>query len=571
MFVRKKLNTQPFLNQSFLPCSFFGGVRNFHTPLELEAAISAVLQRKAAPKTNNGADDAVAQARAHRRAGRGDKAESLLRRNLRADPAHAASLHELGLIAREKGRLDRAIQLFTKAVDAVPDAPNILCDLGLALKESGRYDEAIASQRRVTELLPHSALAWSNLGTALSAAGRFDDAIDAFAKALSIDPDTADFHYNLANARLALGDPTEAEDGFVRALDLSPGHAGALENLACALKAQGRLTESMDLLHGARALYPDNQDLRWNHALALLMAGEYRDGWAAYEARRAIPGFAIKPQRRPAWDGAALSGRRLLIHAEQGLGDTIQFCRYLHGFKGADGNIVCQVPSRLLPLMQSTAMAVEFTDADRAGAACDVQTPLLSLPHLLGPTEPFWPDTGAYLSPEPHRTAHWKDRLAGHHGPSVAVAWQGDPGYQADRTRSIPLAAFAPLADIPDLRLISLQQGPGRTQIAAQTWQSRLLDLGPEIDQDGAFLDSAAILATVGFLITSDTALAHLAGALGVPAWLALAHVPDWRWGLSGDRCGWYPSLRLFRQKSPGDWGPVFDQIAISINEEKPA
>ena len=510
----------------------------------------------------------VAVAEAHRAAGRLDKAETSLRKNLRTHPKDAKSLHVLGLVARDRGRHDRAIQLLDKAVALAPMAPDIRCDLGLALKAAGRHEEAIAAQARVTELLPNSALAWSNHGTALTAAKRFDDAIASFTKALSLEPNTAALHYNLGNARLALGDPEEAEAAFVRTLELSPDHAGALENLSCALKEQGRLAEAEDLLRGACALYPDNSDLRWNHALALLMSENYREGWAAYEARRAIPGFAINPQTLPPWDGSRLAGRRLLVHAEQGLGDTIQFCRYLDRLSNQQGDIVFQVPPRLLPLMRSLTTKAEITDNARAGARCDMEVPLMSLPHLLGPGEPFRPEGGAYLTPDSSRVGYWKDRLAGHDGLSIAIAWQGDPGYRADKTRSIPLAAFAPLAEIPGIRLISLQQGPGKSQIETIDGRGTILDLGDDIDQDGAFLDSAAILHNVDLMISSDTALAHLAGAVGAPVWVALSLIPDWRWGIDGEVCGWYPNLRLFRQKTAGDWDSVFDNIANALKEK---
>jgi tetratricopeptide (TPR) repeat protein len=538
-------------------------------PAILEIVISAVLQQRTGPNSDsNAAGDRVLAAEAHRAAGRLDKAETSLRKNLRAYPNHARTLHGLGLIARDKGRLDRAIQLLEKAVAAAPLAADIGCDLGLALKAAGRHDEAIAAQARVTDLLPNSAPAWSNHGTALSAAKRYDDAIASFTKALSLAPNTAELHYNLANAQLALGDLQGAEAAFVRTLELSPGHAGALENLGCALKEQGRLAEAEDLLRSACALYPADSDLRWNHALALLMSGKYPEGWMAYEARRAIPGFTIKPQPLPPWDGGDLAGRRLLVHAEQGFGDTIQFCRYLDRLSSLQGDIVVQVPPRLLPLMRSLKIKAEITDNTKAAARCDVEAPMMSLPHLLGPAQPFWPDDGAYLTADADRIAFWKDRLAGHDGLTIAIAWQGDPGYRADRTRSLPLAAFAPLADLPGIRLISLQQGPGRSQIAAVPWRDTILDLGEDIDQDGAFLDSAAILATADLMITSDTALAHLAGAVGAPVGVALSRIPDWRWGAQGDSCGWYSTMHLFRQETPGDWDSVFNTIATALKEK---
>jgi hypothetical protein len=218
--------------------------------------------------------------------------------------------------------------------------------------------------------------------------------------------------------------------------------------------------------------------------------------------------------------------------------------------------------------MRSLTTKAEITGNAKSAARCDVEAPLMSLPHLLGPVEPFWPEGGAYLAPEDDRMAYWKDRLAGHDGLSIAIAWQGDPGYRADRTRSIPLTAFAPLADLPGIRLVSLQQGPGCTQMEDIHWRDKILALGDDIDRDGAFLDSAAILANVDLMISSDTSLAHLAGAIGVPVWVALSRVPDWRWGTQGDTNNWYPGLRLFRQENPGDWNAVFKNIAHSIKEK---
>ena len=190
----------------------------------------------------------------------------------------------------------------------------------------------------------------------------------------------------------------------------------------------------------------------------------------------------------------------------------------------------------------------------------------MSLPHLVGPAEPFWPDAGPYLAPEPARLARWREELGGD-GLTIAIAWQGNRDYRGDRRRSIPLAAFEPLARLPDVRLLSLQQGDGREQLAAVPWRDRVRDLGPEIDRDGAFLDCAAIALAADVVVTSDSSIAHVAGAVGAKVMLALCHVPDWRWGMTGDTTPWYPTLRLFRQAAPGDWNDVFARIAAALAE----
>lgn len=503
-----------------------------------------------------------------RESGRLNKAETLIKQTLRATPNDATALHQSGLIAQDRGKSSRAVQLLQRAANARPDAPDIMCDLGLALKSVGRFDEAIQAQKGVTDLLPISARAWSNYGTALLAAKHYEESIAAFIQAVALDSQDSELHYNLGNALLADGDPVTAEGAFLRALKIKPNHIGALTNLGSALKDQGQLEEAEAMLRGVAVLDPDNVDLKWNLAIVLLTAGKFEEGWAAYEARRSLPGFAVKTQNMPPWTGTPLHDKRLLVHAEQGFGDTIQFCRYLQFLSGDANQIVFQVPDRLLPLMRSLSENITLTGTKGAGRRCDVEAPLLSLPHLIGPAAPTAPEASSYLSADPDRLAHWNDRLSGHAGVSVAISWQGNPDYRYDKARSVPLDSFEPLLDLPDTRLISVQQGPGCSQLGAVPWRDRILHLGDDIDQESAFSDTAAILATVDLVITSDTVIAHLAGALGVPVWVALAHVPDWRWGLNGTTTPWYPTMRLFRQREPGDWASVFNDLASALKDQ---
>ncbi|MBT5048724.1 MAG: glycosyltransferase family protein [Rhodospirillaceae bacterium] len=460
--------------------------------------------------------------------------------------------------------------MLQRAAAAQPDAADICCDLGLALKALGRFDEAVEAQKNVTDLLPTSARAWSNYGTALISAKRTEDAIAAFIQAVALDSHDPELHYNLGNALLASDDPVTAEGAFLRALKIQPNHIGALTNLGSALKDQGRMDEAEAILRGTAILDPDNADLKWNLAIVLLTAGRFREGWAAYEARRSVPGFAVKPQKMPPWPGTPLGGKRLLVHAEQGFGDTIQFCRYLSFLPDDAAEIVFQVPERLLPLMGSLRADVTLVGTEDTGERCDLEAPLLSLPHLIGPADPVAPETDRYLAPDPDHLARWADRLSGHDGASIAICWQGNPDYRYDNSRSVPLQAFTPLSELSGIRLISLQQSPGCSQMDDVPWGNRITNLGDDIDQESAFIDSAAILATVDLVVTSDTAIAHLAGALGVPVWMALAHVPDWRWGLTGTTTPWYPTMRLFRQETRGDWDSVFNNIAAAIKEQFP-
>ena len=377
-----------------------------------------------------------------------------------------------------------------------------------------------------------------------------------------------EFHFNQANAHLAQGELNTAITSYEHTIELSPNHLKAQINLASAQKEIGRLSDAGKTLAAAAMLAPANPEILWNEALLLLSLGDYQSGWAAYEARRSLPGFAIRHQDKPSWNGTSREGGKLLIHAEQGLGDTIQFCRYLSQFVESDIDYVIEVPEKLLPLLSSLPTSENHV-AVAEKPRCDFQAPLLSLPDLIGPAEPFFPSTGAYLSAEEYSVIEWQERLPSDGKQRVAICWQGNPDYRADTSRSVPLEAFAPIAELPYVRLISLQQGDATKGLGNQPWGFDVVSLGNDIDLEGAFLDSAAILKSVDLLITSDTAMAHLGGALGVETWLALAFVPDWRWGLSGTETPWYPSMTLYRQPQHGDWASVFNKMAYDLKERR--
>jgi Flp pilus assembly protein TadD len=510
---------------------------------------------------SDAAADRLAEARAHLAAGRLDRAEAAAQKALRRAP-EAEALHLLGLIARDRGRLPRAVQLLEKAARAAPDSAAVLCDLGLAYKAAGRIDEAIGCQRRVAERLPDSPMALANLGSALVAAGRAAEAVQSLKRAAALAPAQPEIAYNLGNALAAAGEAQEAAVAFRRVLELDPAHVRARMNLGIVLRELGRVVEATGLLRAAHAVMPNNAEAEWNLALALLMSGAWTEGWHAYEARRRMAGFAIRRVAAAPWDGTALDGRTLLVHAEQGLGDTIQSIRWLSRLAGLNGTVLFQAPQSLRRLLAGLDAPVQLVGDD--APAADLEVPLMSLPHLVGPAEPFWPGR-PYLTPDPERVARWRHELGGRGGLTVAIAWQGNPNFRGDRTRSVPLAAMAPLAAVPGVRLVSLQRLVGQEQIATVPWGGRITDLGPAIDVDGAFADTAAITTLVDVLVTSDTGTAHVAGAVGARVWVALRDVPDWRWGAAGGTTPWYPSMRLFRQLSPGDWASVFDRIAEKL------
>jgi hypothetical protein len=468
-----------------------------------------------------------------------------------------------------------------RAIEAGPQNWVAHTCLGGTLKALGRLDEAIAIHCRAVELGgDHRAM--SNLALAYREAGRLDEAIAALRAAVALAPDEAELHGNLSGLLLAADRPAEAETEARRALALAPG-ARFESNLGYARKEQGDFTGAAVHLRRAIARDPHDADAHWNLGLTLLAApsspADEAEGWRELEWRQRIRGLGIpsggETSATPCWAGEPLAGRTLLLQAEQGLGDTLQLARYARLAKtlaGAGRTILeCQPP--LERLLRGCAGVDAVVARGAALPPADLRVGLFSLPGLLGGRAPGGVPPAAYLSAEPERVAHWRATLAARTAGArfrVGVAWQGNRRYRADGRRSVPLAHFVPLfraVGAAGGAIVSLQKGEGRGAIAGLPARIVVEDLGPELDADGAFVDSAAVMATLDLVITSDTAIPHLAGALGVPVWMALARLPDWRWGLEGESCLWYPTMRLFRQSQPADWAGVFARIARALDE----
>ena len=554
--------------------------------------------------------DFVEAGLAHHRAGRGDKAEAAYKRALAKDGKDAAALHLLGLIAADKGRHGRALQLIDKALalapdnadflhsaghvlglagrtgDAVarylaalaeaPDRPLTLSNLGNALKRLGRANDAARHLARAVAIDPGFAEGWSNLGLVHKQLGAFGEAQDAFAHAIALRPDDPDFRYNLANAALDLGEIKAAIAGFRKTLALNPAHGGARMNLATALKLGGDVAAATAEIETALAAlpdsHPDRAELHWNLGLNLLLAGDWARGWEAFEWRRKMPGYGAGAIAAPEWTGGSLEGRRLLVNHEQGMGDAFQFMGFADDLARRGAHVIYRGPKAMGPIigrMTGVAQTIAFEDTV---PEIDAWAPMMSLPRALGLFDAAALARGATLAPDPSCRAPYGARLMAAPGLKVGICWQGNPGYKADAGRSIPLTAFAALARIPGVTLIALQKGAGGEQVAGWPADLPLIDLGAEIDgAGGAFMETAAVVAALDLVVTSDTALVHLAGALGTEAHLALARVPDWRWGLEGEQSVWYPTVTLHRQTRPGDWDGVFRRISRVIERRRAA
>lgn len=513
------------------------------------------------------ADDQLASALAYFRGGRFDKAEVIYKKVLKKEPQNSGALHMLGLIAQKNGRAERAVQLLIKAAKLDARRPEILCDLGNAFKELGRHKDAIKAHRMVLTMLPNSPEAHSNLGAAYNAAGKAGKAVICFESALKMRPKDVELKFNLGNGLVASERYEEAEEVLRQVIYEKPEHIHAQINLCIALKEQGRYDAAVRRYQKAIIAVPDSAEAHWNHALTLLATGNYPDGWDEYEWRSLLPGFAMEKMDRPQWQGEALNGRTLLVHAEQGMGDTLQFARYLTLMQELDGDVIFACPDRLIKLVQSAARNIKIVSLSKCPAH-DVQSPLLSLPRLFHEGLPFSPSESGYISPDETRVAEWREKLGPTTGRRIGITWQGSTGYQHDGRRSIPLLNFESLAKRENLQLISLQQGNGTEQIAEMPWRDRIVDMTAEMDTDHAFVDTLAVMASLDLVVTSDTAIAHLAGAAGIPVCVALCHLPDWRWGLMGESSPWYDSMHLVRQEHAGDWAGVFQRISVAIGED---
>ncbi len=539
----------------------------------------------------------------HHQAGDLRRAEQAYRHALRADPRSARIWFALGDLCETDRRPVEAAACFRQAGELAPQEAVAHYRLGNALLQQYLYAEAEAAYRRCLGAQPGHVEALANLGFALGEQKRFDEAKVCYEQALALRPDLAEVHHNLGNVLREQGRMAEALACYREALRLKPDYAGAHVNLGivlagqgevdlalrslregvrlqpnsaqahtslgAALCAQGRLEEALAEYETALRLDPDNPEAHWDRALVRLLQGDYERGWHDYEWRWRCPRPPpLPPFRQPRWDGSPLEGRTILLYAEQGLGDTLQFVRYAPLVRAGGGRVVLQCQDALLPLLARTPGIDALVGHSASPPPFDVYVPLVSLPGLVGTTLSNIPTEIPYLFADPDLVAHWRRELAPVRGFRVGIAWQGSPQHPWDRHRSVPLSHFEPLARVPGVRLISLQQGPGTEQLTSLADRFPVLSLGTLLDKtSGPFMDTAAILHNLDLLVTVDTALAHLAGGLGLPGWVPLHYTPDWRWLLGRDDSPWYPTLRLFRQTRQGDWSDVFASLAAALQE----
>ncbi len=509
--------------------------------------------------------ETLALALSYHQAGNLSQAKLLYQQILRVNPAHADALHLLGAALSSEGQHDLAIAYIQQALTVKPRTAVFHNNLGFAYQALGRLDEAAFHYQQAVALQPGYAEAHNNLGNVLRAQGKQTEAVESYRQALRLQPTHALAHNNLGVALQELGRLDEAVVCHREALRLYPEFVDAHNNLANALKEQGRLDEALAQMEQALRLDPGDAAARWNRSLLWLLRGDFERGWPEYEWRWTQPAYVPRRFPQPRWDGTPLAGRTVLVHAEQGLGDTLQFVRYAPLLRARGGRILVQCSTMLLPLLASCAGIDQVLPESEPLPPFDVHVPLLSLPGLMGTTLGSIPANVPYLSADASLVDHWKQELAAV-GPGfrIGIVWQGNPRHPMDRRRSIPLEQFAPLAAREGVRLFSLQVGAGAEHLTALGERFAVIDLGGRFDK-ASLADAAAAIMALDLVVTVDTAVAHLAGALGRPVWVALPYVPDWRWLLDRENSPWYPTMRLFRQRELGNWTEVFERITAAL------
>jgi tetratricopeptide (TPR) repeat protein len=495
-------------------------------------------------------------------------------RALALRPDYAEALSNRGNVLNALRRFDEALASCERALVLRPHFAQAHSNRGNALKQLKRRDEALASYDRALAAQPDYAEAHSNRGNVLDDLGRHEEALASYDRALALRPDFADAHCNRGNALQNLKRLDEAVESYDRALVLRPDFAEALSNRGNPLVEMRRFDDALASFDRAIALRGDFGDAHFNAAVCRLLIGDFADGWREYEWRWETEQLRDEKRSfaRPQWLGSdAIAGKTILVHAEQGFGDTIQFCRYVPLVASYGARVILEVPRPLRTLMGALAGTAHVVARGDDLPDFDQHCPLLSLPLAFGTRLETIPAATPYLSAPSDKTLAWRERLGQHQRPRVGLAWAGNPrkdmpnAARLDRQRSITFDRLAPALAITECDFYSLQKGEDAiAQLRASAWHRRVIDWTEDLHD---FADTAALIENLDLVIAVDTSVAHLAGALGKPFWLLNRYNNCWRWLLEREDSPWYPGARLFRQDQTREWDPAIRDVAAALRE----
>jgi len=499
--------------------------------------------------------------------------EKCLREAIRLQPNHAKAHNNLGVLLVETGRRAEALLCWQETIRLDPKYAEGHFNVAMGLVENGRAEEAIAHYEEALALRPDYPEAYCNLGLLLIEQGRPSESIVLLEHAIRLREGFIDAYNNLGMALADLGRSEEALACYREALRRRPKYPEVYNNLGTALAAMGRTEEALATFAHALRLRPNYPEAHWHQALTWLQHGDMVRGWPQYEWRWKRK--RARPRRfdQPLWDGSSLEGKTILLWCERGLGDSLQFIRYASFVKARGAKVIVECRETLLTMFAKCAGIGQLIAEKTVLPQFDVQAPLLSLPWIFGTLLHTIPAEVPYLQVDPARTEKWREEIhasidRSNSSPSrafkVGIIWQGNPKHRWDRHRSFALAHFHRLARLDGVRLFSLQKDVGEERLAGFSPHLPLINLGNRLTD---FADTAAIMQNLDLVITCDSSPAHLAGALGLPVWVPLATMSDWRWLTNRDDSPWYPTMRLFRQKRLGDWDEVFDRVELEVNK----
>jgi tetratricopeptide (TPR) repeat protein len=494
--------------------------------------------------------------------GRYDDALASYAQALRLAPEYFEAWNNQGVVLRHLDRAEQAVASFERAIALRPAVAEVHNNLGLALHALGNDEKALEAFGVSLRLDPGSSHAAMNMGVSLYELRRYEEAHTSLMRALEIDPSNLDVHVNLGNVLLELHRHDEALASYGKVADARPGDQDVLMNMGNALREMHRYAKALPYYQAAIELDPSCVEVQWNHALCLLAMGDFERGWEGFEWRRRSAAISDTQRRFEGlqWTGAQpLAGKTILLHAEQGLGDTIQFCRYAMPLAALGAKVLLEVQRPLVRVLQGLQGVSRFLVRGEAPPPYDYHCPLMSLPRAFGTRLETIPAPEGYLAAEPALVERWRPEIERRRGFNVGLAWAGNPAYKNNHRRLVGLERL--LGALPaEINLWSLQKDidPADREVMEQT--GRVLTL-----EHNDFEHTAAQISLMDAVVSVDTSVPHLAAALGKPTWLLLSYSADWRWLSDRGDSPWYTHMKLFRQPSPGDWDPALRALTAHV------
>jgi tetratricopeptide (TPR) repeat protein len=495
------------------------------------------------------------------------EAQACYEQALRYQPDYAEAYNNLGTVLQGQGQLAEALACYQQALHLEPVYAEAHNNLGNLLQKQGQLEKAQACYQQAVRHKPDYAEAHNNLGHLLQKRGQLAEAQVSYQQALRHKPDYAEAHNNLGNLLREQGQLAQAQACYEQALGLKPDYAKAHYNLGNVFRDHGKIAEAQACYQQALRYQPDYVHAHVNRAFTWLLTGDFEQGWPEYEWRWGCKEFSLCRLPQPVWDGSPLHGQTILLYAEQGLGDTLQFVRYAALVKECGGCVLvaCQPP--LVSLFSRCRGIDQVLPDGSALPSFDVWALLMSLPGILGTSLAAIPAQVPYLFPDAERMDFWRQELTSISALKIGIAWEGNPQFRRslqNKIRSIPVTEFAPLGRLEGVHLFGLQKGPAVEQLHHLAEVVPVTDLSSRLE---TFEDTAAVIQNLDLVICADIMIAHLAGALGGPVWLALPFAGEWRWLLEREDSPWYPNMRLFRQQERGNWAEVFGRMATALKQ----